>query len=172
MDIKHAFANHAENPGPPISYSEAEETCTGHGRKEIRTCIVLTDLTDIRDVSEWKDAKRIPMVLRQCWEGGKYSEEARYYVGSFAGTAKEYLLCTRKHWGIENTQHYVLDVTFREDDNRTRKDHGPANLALVRRIALSLLHQDKKTKMTTPTKRLHACGNNDYLMTILAGLAD
>ncbi len=75
-----------------------------------------------------------------------YSEEVRCYVGSFAGTAKEYLLYTRKHWGIENTQHYVLDVTFREDDNRTRKDHGPANLALVRRIALSLLHQEKKTK--------------------------
>jgi predicted transposase YbfD/YdcC len=171
-DIKQLFEKHAENPGPASSYSRHEATSKGHGRKEIRTCIVLSDLKDIRDLAEWKDAKRVAMVLRQCWEGDKYSEEVRYFLGSYAGPAQEYLTYSRNHWGIENGQHYVLDVTFREDDNRTRKDHGPANLALIRRIALSLLHQEKSTKMTTPTKRLHACGNDDYLLTILGGLDD
>jgi predicted transposase YbfD/YdcC len=171
-DIKRLFEKHEKNPGPASSYSRHEESSKGHGRKEIRTCIVLSDLKDIRNLGEWKDAKRVAMVLRQCWEGGKYSEEVRYFLGSYEGTAKEYLSYSRKHWGIENSQHYVLDVTFREDDNRTRKDNGPVNLALIRRIALSLLHQEKSTKMTTPTKRLHACGNDDYLLSILDGLQD
>jgi predicted transposase YbfD/YdcC len=165
-DIKQLFTKHAE------SASRYEETSKGHGRKEIRTCLVLSDLEAIRNLGEWADAKRVAMVRRQCWEGSKYSEEVRYFLGSYEGGAKEYLSYSRKHWGIENTQHYVLDVTFREDDNRTRKDHGPANLALLRRIALSLLHQEKSSKMTTPTKRIHACGNDEYLLTILAGLDD
>jgi len=169
-DIKRLFDRHAESPGPAGSYSSHAETSKGHGRKEVHTCIVLNDLNGIRGLGEWKDAKRVALVLRQCWEGGKYSEEVRYFLGSYEGTAREYLGYSRKHWGIENGQHYVLDVTFREDDNRTRKDHGPANLALIRRIALSLLRQERSTKMSTPTKRMHACGDDDYLLTVLGGL--
>jgi predicted transposase YbfD/YdcC len=169
-DIQEKFDKHAENPGPESTYNTHEEKSKGHGRRETRTCIVLNDLEGIRGIGDWKDAKRIACVFRQCWEGDKYSEEFQHYLGSYDGMAKDYLAYSRKHWGIENGQHYVLDVTFREDDNRMRKDHGPENLALVRRIALSLLNQEKSTRMTTPTKRLHACGNDDYLLQILAGL--
>ena len=171
-DIKDKFDKHAESPGPESTYSTHEENSKGHGRRETRTCIVLNDLEGIREIGDWKDAKRVACVFRQCWEGDRYSEEFQHYLGSYDGMAKDYLAYSRKHWGIENGQHYILDVTFREDDNRTRKDHGPENIALVRRIALSLLSQEKSTKMTTPTKRLHACGNDDYLLKILSGLEE
>jgi predicted transposase YbfD/YdcC len=169
-DIKEKFDKHAENPGPESTYSTHEETNKGHGRMETRTCIVLNDLEGIRGIADWKDAKRVACVRRQCWEGDEYSEEFQHYLGSYDGMAKDYLAYSRKHWGIENGQHYVLDVTFREDDNRMRKDHGPENLALVRRIAISLLKQERSTRMSTPTKRLHACGDDGYLLQILAGL--
>src|ERR1700722_2606983 len=171
-DIKDKFDKHAESPGPESTYSTHEENSKGHGRRETRTCIVLNDLEGIREIGDWKDAKRVACVFRQCWEGDRYSEEFQHYLGSYDGMAKDYLAYSRKHWGIENGQHYILDVTFREDDNRTRKDHGPENIALVRRIALSLLSQEKSTKMTTPTKRLHACGNDDYLLKILSGIEE
>jgi predicted transposase YbfD/YdcC len=168
-DVVQRFLDHSDSPAAEDSYSSHEEQSKGHGRHEVHSCIVLNDLQEIRGIDNWVDAKRIALVYRECWEGGKCSEELRYYLGSLEGKAEEYLSYCRKHWGIENGQHYVLDVTFREDDNRTRKDHGPENLALVRRIALSLLHQDKSKKMSTPTKRLHACGNDEYLRQILMG---
>jgi predicted transposase YbfD/YdcC len=171
-DIKKRFDKHAECPGQESSFSTFTEDSNGHGRKERRTCIVLNDLKEIRGLAEWKDAKRIVMVLRECWEGGKYTEECRYFIGSYDGNAKDYLGYIRKHWGIENGQHYVLDVTFREDENRTRKGHGQENLALVRRIALSLLKQETSTRMSTPTKRLHACGSDEYLLKVLAGFKE
>jgi predicted transposase YbfD/YdcC len=171
-DIKKRFDMHAEHPGQESSYSTYTEESNGHGRKERRTCIVLNELEGIRGLGDWKDVKRIAFVLRECWEGGKYTEEVRYFLGSYDGNAKEYLGYIRKHWGIENGQHYILDVTFREDDNRTRKGHGQENLALVRRIALSLLKQESSTRMTTPTKRLHACGNDEYLLKVLGGFKE
>jgi predicted transposase YbfD/YdcC len=171
-DIKELFDKHAESHGPTSSYSTHEEDSKGHGRKETRSCIVLNELEGIRGLGEWKDAKRVAFVFRQCWEGEKYSEECSYYLGSYDGRAKDYLAYSRKHWGIENGQHYVLDVTFREDDNRTRKGHGQENLALVRRIALSLLKQERSTRMSTPTKQFHACGNDEYLLKILAGFKE
>lgn len=168
-DVVQRFLDHSDSPEPEGTFSSHQEQSQGHGRKVVHCCIVLKDLRAIRGIDNWLDAKRIALVYRECWEGGKCSEELRYYLGSLEGTARDYLCYSRKHWGIENGQHYVLDVTFREDDNRTRKDHGPENLALVRRIALSLLHQDKSKKMTTPTKRLHACGNDEYLRQLLMG---
>ena len=172
-DVMRLFEVHCENPeAREGKYSAHDEHSEGHGRREIRTCIVLNDLEGIRDLDKWADAGRIAIVIRQCWEGDKYSVESRYFLGSYQGTAKDYQYYCRQHWGIENGQHYVLDVTFREDDDRTRKDHGPENFALIRRIALSLLKQDKSTKMSTPTKRIHACGNDAFLLSLLNGLPD
>src|SRR6266536_2076802 len=169
-DVMRLFEEHWQDPeAQEGKYSAHEERSKGHGREEVRTCIVLNELEGIRGLDKWADAGRIAVVIRQCWEGDKYSVESRYFLGSYLGTAKDYLYYCRQHWGIENGQHYILDVTFREDDDRTRKDHGPENFALIRRIALTLLKQDKSTKMTTPTKRIHACGNDAYLHQILLG---
>ena len=82
--------------------------------------------------------------------------QSRYYISSLAGQAKTLLEATRRHWGIENSLHWSLDVTFREDHSRVRKDHGPQNLAVLRQIALNLLKQETTLKRGIQGKRLKA----------------
>ena len=73
----------------------------------------------------------------------------------------------RQHWGIENQLHWLLDVGFREDANRTRKGHAAENMALLRRIALNLLKQEKTLKRGIKTKRLKAGWDKRYLLKVL-----
>ena len=80
---------------------------------------------------------------------------------------KTFVRAVRGHWGIENSLHWVLDVCFREDDSRLRKDHGPENLALVRRMAASLLKQETTAKGGTAANK-KAGWDNDYLEDVLA----
>src|SRR5262249_37068693 len=75
----------------------------------------------------------------------------------------------RGHWGIENGLHWVLDVVFREDDSRVREGHAGANLAMLRRVAVSLLKR-APGKRTTPTKRLKAGWDDGYLLQVLQGI--
>ena len=76
----------------------------------------------------------------------------------------------RGHWGIENSLHWVLDVVFREDDNRTR-GKGGANLGMLRRVAVSLLKR-APGKGSIHTKRLQAGWDNDFLLEVLGGIAE
>jgi len=76
----------------------------------------------------------------------------------------------RSHWGIENKVHWVLDGAFREDDGRVRKGYAAQNLAVVRHIALNLLHREQTAKCGTKNKRLKAAWNEDYLFNILTNL--
>jgi predicted transposase YbfD/YdcC len=75
----------------------------------------------------------------------------------------------RGHWGIENSLHWQLDMSFDEDRNRTRKDHAAANLAVLRRIALSLLKNETSSKVGVKNRRLTAAWNTDYLHKVLFG---
>ena len=93
----------------------------------------------------------------------------RYYISSLAGSAKTLLQATRSHWGIENSLHWSLDVTFHEDHSRVRKDHGPRNLAVLRQIALNLLKQETTLKRGLQGKRLKAGWVNHYLLKVLLG---
>jgi predicted transposase YbfD/YdcC len=80
---------------------------------------------------------------------------------------KTFARAVRSHWRIENSLHWALDVSFREDDSRLRKDHGPENLALLRRLAVSLLKQDTTVKRGIATKRKRAGWDDDYLLQVL-----
>jgi predicted transposase YbfD/YdcC len=73
----------------------------------------------------------------------------------------------RGHWGIENSQHWVLDVTFREDESRVRVGHAAENLGVVRRIALNLIRLDRSTKGSINIKRHRAGWNHAYLLHLL-----
>ena len=92
-----------------------------------------------------------------------------YYISSLARPAQALLEVTRRHWGIENRLHWSLDVTFREDHSRVRKDSGPQNLAVLRQIALNLLKQETSLKRGLQGKRLKAGWVEDYLLKVLLG---
>jgi predicted transposase YbfD/YdcC len=102
---------------------------------------------------------------RRLWN--KTTTEVRFYLSSLASNAEKIAQAIRSHWGIENSLHWTLDVTFSEDKSRIRKDHSPENFALLRRLAINLLKQEKEFKGSLKMKRYLAGMDNNYLVQIL-----
>src|SRR3954465_15351407 len=96
-------------------------------------------------------------------------DDVRCYILSRKLSARRFGAAVRGHWGIENSLHWQLDMSFGEDRSRVRKGHADANLALVRRTALSLLKNEKSQNVGVKTKRLTAGWNDDYLEQVLFG---
>jgi predicted transposase YbfD/YdcC len=102
--------------------------------------------------------------------GGAPVGETRLYISSLGLGVKAFAEAVRGHWSVENNLHWVLDVAFREDESRVRKDHGPENLGLVRRIALSLLKKaESRKKCGVAAKRKQAGWNDGFLVEVLLG---
>ncbi len=99
----------------------------------------------------------------------KTSREMRYYISSLAPAAQCLANSIRTHGSVKNSLHWVLDVAFREDDCRIRKDHGPENFTLLRHLAVSVLNQEKTAKLGLKNKRLRAGWDDEYLFQVLAG---
>ena len=93
----------------------------------------------------------------------------RYFIASRYLSGQRFAQSVRGHWGIENSLHWQLDVTFGEDQCRVRKGHADANFSLLRRTALSLLKNNKSRKIGVKNKRLTAAWNEGYLLEILCG---
>jgi predicted transposase YbfD/YdcC len=100
--------------------------------------------------------------------GDEISHEARYYLSSLAGDAAQLNAAIRAHWAIENQLHWVLDIAFREDDSRVRTGYAAHNLAVLRRLALSLLRREQTAKVGVKAKRLKAGWDETYLRRVLA----
>jgi predicted transposase YbfD/YdcC len=128
-----------------MEYSSHEEQEHGHGRSETRSVHTILHPEGIRDQSLWQDLQAITMIVSEQQVAGKEaSMEVRYYIGSKAMQAAGYARAIRGHWGIENGLHWVLDMSFAEDQSRIRKEHGPENFALLRRLALSLIKRNRQ----------------------------
>jgi len=141
-----------------------------HGRMETRRCWTITEpryLDYINDAQAWQHLRTIVMVEAERRIGDHITVETRYFIASLENDAALALHAVRGHWGIENQVHWVLDLAFREDESRVRKDHGAENLAVLRHIALNLLKQDTTTKLGTQNKRLKAAWDQDYLLALL-----
>ena len=93
--------------------------------------------------------------------------QPRYFISSLDLSAAEMLATVRAHWSIENSLHWSLDVTFREDDCRVRKDHGPQNFATLRNISHNMLKRETSLKVGIQGKRLQAGWREDYLLKVL-----
>lgn len=170
-DVKDLFDGAFQLGFEDIEYDTYETVEKGHGRIETRQCWAISDLQDlsnIRSLSEWKSLNSVAMVRAERRIGDSVSVESRYYISSLKGDARQLLWAIRGHWGIENSLHWVLDIAFREDDSRVRKDNAPENLAVVRHIALNLLTQEKSLKVGVKAKRKRAGWDNDYLMKVLS----
>lgn len=139
----------------------------GHGRQEERYVYHSPLPESMRDfVDAWPGLKTIGQVISVAQRDGKEVSDVRYFISSMAPSVKRFASAVRGHWGIENSLHWVLDMTFREDESRIRKDHGADNFALLRRFAVSLIKQD-----TSPgsirRKRKRAAWNNKALANLL-----
>jgi predicted transposase YbfD/YdcC len=139
----------------------------GHGRQEERYVYQSPLPKSMRDfAAQWPGLRTIGQVISVVQRDGKEVSDVRYFISSMALGVKRFASAVRGHWGIENSLHWVLDMTFREDESRIRKDHGADNFALLRRFAVSMIKQD-----TSPgsirRKRKRAAWNNKALANML-----
>jgi predicted transposase YbfD/YdcC len=139
----------------------------GHGRAEKRAITVVSGPEGIRDQELWPKLQVVGSYYVERTQAGKTSEEIRFFIGSREMTAKQYGEAIRNHWLIENGQHWSLDVSFREDDSRVQKRNGATNLALLRKIALSLLKRHP-SKDSINRKRYAAALDTSFLEEILS----
>jgi len=138
-----------------------------HGRIETRKYWHVNAPDHLSGKSEWKDLASLGMVEAIREVHGETSRENRYYLSSLKVEAERLAEAVRGHWAIENSQHWILDVVFREDDCRVRVGHAAENFALIRRGALNLLQQEKTLKRGVKTKRLKAALDERYLLKVL-----
>jgi predicted transposase YbfD/YdcC len=147
----------------------AEEIDCGHGRVEQRKCSVIADLSLLENVSEWPSLQGLVRIEAERYHKatGKLEREIRYYITSLEPDAARLNRSIRKHWGIENKLHWVLDVGFGEDLSRKRAGHSAQNFSLLSRIALNMLKQEKTSKRGIKGKRLNAAWDHPYLLRLL-----
>ena len=138
-----------------------------HGRIEIRTSMVSTDIAWLQEDHQWPGLAAIGKVTRIREIAGKTTTETAYYLLSTPLSAERFQDVVRTHWGIENSLHWVLDVTMNEDQARNRMDHGPENIALLRRLALNIAELEP-SKGSKKGKLKRAGWDNDFLATLLA----
>lgn len=155
----------------PQFYPQVSRTVThdkGHGRIEKREYYLCTDREFLSLHPEWKDLRSVGMVKSRIIQSATVSEETRYYISSLTDV-KEYAHAVRCHWGIENSLHWCLDVTFREDHSRMCRDHSAENFAVVRHIVLNVL-KNMPDKMSVARRRRHCSYDDDYLAMVLLSI--
>ncbi len=170
QDVKELFAGCDEAKFRQVPHDYARTVNKGHGRIEIRQCWTLStpDYLDyLRHGANWKNLRTVVKVLAEREVNGKRSRQVRYYITSVENNAKMILQAARDHWGVENGLHWVLDIAFREDECRIRKDHAPQNFAILRHIALNLLKQETTARVGIKAKRFKAACDTDYLLKVL-----
>ena len=151
-----------------IAYDFHEQTESGHGRIETRRLWVTPEIGWFAERDQWAELSCFICVEATRRQGDKTSVERHYYLSSLTAlTASELLPLIRGHWSIENTLHWSLDVSFREDACRIRQGHAAENYSRLRRLALNLLKKDKTCKLGLKGKSKVCSWDHDYLLKIL-----
>jgi len=151
-----------------VPHDYFEEHDAGHGRVETRQCWSLTPNNEcFSSLNKWKNLKSIVMVKRKREIKDKVTQDTRFYITSLAPDSEKILNAVRKHWEIENSLHWTLDVTFREDESRIRTEASPENFAIVRHIALNIIKNDASRKASVKRKRFMAALEDDFRETLI-----
>lgn len=139
-----------------------------HGRLEKRECYVCNDIGWLNNREKWIDLYGIGMIISTVEEKGRKSEQRHYFIYSCSNlTADELMKAKRAHWGIENSLHWVLDMSFREDESRARKDYSAENLNALRQFAYNILKADTSFKGSFPDKQFKCMLEPNFLDSIL-----
>jgi len=139
-----------------------------HGRIEIRRYTLSNQIDWLEAKPDWAGLQAVGRVESIRIIGDQTSTEHRYFLCSLTDPER-FAASVRGHWGIENQQHWVLDVQFGEDACRTRNDHSAENLALIRRIALNVLRHNGPSRDSIRRRKLRAALNDDYRLRLLFG---
>lgn len=146
--------------------SEHREIGKDHGRIETRHCVAF-EWKALGEPSPWPYARSAAIIEATREIGDTVTTERRYYFSTLPADATRIANAVRSHWAIENGMHWCLDVAFGEDQCRVRIDNAAQNFAVLRRISMNLLRQDRTSKVGLKTRRLKACANDNYLARIL-----
>lgn len=169
QDLQDWFAHADQVNFAHMDYAYHETINKSHGRLEIRRCWTVSDALAfeyIRHHEGWADLQTIVRVQRERRQGEKIEHETAFYISSLENDAQRILEATRHHWSIENSLHWVLDVTFREDGSRIRTGNSPQNMAVLRHLALNILKNDK-SKGSLRNKRYKAALDTTFLSELL-----
>ncbi len=148
-----------------------EEINKGHGRIEKRSCSCLS----VHDLLEhvaggWTSLNTVVKVDSSREIGDNVTTETRYCISSLPCAASTIAHAVRAHWGIENSLHWVLDVVFREDESRIRKDHSPENFATIQKIVFNLIKLNKSKKMSTKRVQFQTLMTTEFAGKLLFGI--
>jgi predicted transposase YbfD/YdcC len=163
------FLQQLEVDTAPGNLRRHRAVAKGHGRTETRETFVVPAPRELVATGCWAGLASLIMVIRSGTDHttGKTSDEVRYFISSLPAKVKRLAGVVRQHWGIENGLHWVLDVAFNEDRMRQRERKGIENVALLNRLAVSILRQDQTIKAGVKCKRKTAGWDNDYLLHLL-----
>lgn len=157
-----------QNDFADVNVRRHTTTETSHGREETRTYVQMSVPKDLTGISRWAGLKTIGIAIVICTRSGKETVNIRYFISSLGIGIHRFANAVRSHWGIENSCHWCLDVTYREDESRIREKHLRENFAWLNRFTLSLLKQNGNGKSVAMNRR--RCGwNDDVLVQILTG---
>ena len=168
QQVKEWFEKSEAQGWQKIDYSYDQTVESGHNRIETRQVwtVSIQELPQLHRQEKWLGLATVVMVYskRQLWN--KTTEEVRFYLSSLEKNAFEHNQIIRSHWTIENNLHWVLDVTFSEDRSRVRQGYAAENLALIRRLSVSLLKREP-SRQSLQQKRYRAGLDNNFLLSIL-----
>ncbi len=155
----------------PSLYVQPKQIIThdkGHGRIETRTYDLLTEEDFPSLFPQWQNLHGFGMMRTKVISANGTAEETHYYITSLTDAA-QFAKAVRRHWGVENSLHWCLDVTFDEDHSRIRKDHAAENFAVIRHIALSALKQ-MDDKLSIARRRRRCAYDDRYLQMVILSI--
>lgn len=167
QDVKDYFEYASEKDFEGIEHQYVETLDADHGRIETRRYWMVSDIEWLDNKEKWAGLASIGMVEASREIDDNVTVQRRFFITSLDNDVERFARAVRRHWAIENSLHWSLDVSFNEDYARTRREQGAENFAVLRHIALSLLKRDTSRKIGIENKRLCAALNPKYLFNIL-----
>ena len=154
---------------PDVTVDHYESVDADHGRIETRRYWLTGDIECLGVKASWANIAGVGTVESRVEAGAEVSFERRYFLTSLGCDAERFEQAVRQHWGIENSLHWVLDVSFREDDCRIRQAAGAQTMSVLRHMALNLIRRESGHKRGVKARRKRAGWDRRYLMQILTG---